>query len=78
MLKKRLIGMTLGIMIIFVFSTTLEVTGGFGLIPERLCKNLGDFATGLIFGGLLCNMLYLNGSLEKIRAWKLSLFKASK
>lgn len=77
-LKKRLIVATLGILIILLFSVTLEATGGFGLIPERLCKNLSDFATGLTFGGLLCNMLYLNGSLEKIRAWKLSLFKASK
>ncbi len=77
-LKKRLRGMTLGILIILLFSVLLEVTEGFGFIPEQPCKNLSDFATGLTFGGLLCNMLYLNGSLEKIRAWKLSLFKASK
>lgn len=77
-LKKRLIGMTFGILIILLFSVLLEVTEGFGFIPERPCKNLSDFATGLTFGGLLCNMLYLNGSLEKIRAWKLSIFKAAK
>lgn len=74
-LRKRLIGMTLGILIIFLFSVTLEATGGFGFIPERICRKMSDFATGLIFGGLLCNTLYLNGSLEKIRAWKQKILK---
>lgn len=77
-LKKRLISMTLGTMILLLFSLALEATGGFGFIPERPCQNMSDFATGLAFGELLINMLYLNGSLEKIRAWKLDKLKASK
>ena len=77
-LKKRLISMTLGTMILLLFALALEATNGFGFIPERPCQNMSDFATGLAFGGLLMNMLYLNGSLEKIRAWKLDKLKASK
>ena len=77
-LKKRLISMTLGTMILLLFALALEATSGFGFIPERPCQNMSDFATGLAFGGLLMNMLYLNGSLEKIRAWKLDKLKASK
>ena len=77
-LKKRLISMTLGTMILLLFALALEATNGFGFIPERPCQNMSDFATGLAFGGLLMNLLYLNGSLEKIRAWKLDKLKASK
>ncbi|MDE6214266.1 MAG: helix-turn-helix domain-containing protein [Lachnospiraceae bacterium] len=78
MLKKRVISMTLGILIILLFSVALEATGGFGFIPERPCQNMSDFATGLAFAGLLFNILYLTGSLDKIRAWKLDKLKESK
>ena len=77
-LKKRLISAILGTMILLLFALALEATEGFGFIPERPCQNLSDFATGLAFGVLLMNMLYLTGSLEKIRAWKLSKLKTSK
>ena len=34
-LKKRLISMTLGTMILLLFALALEATSGFGFIPER-------------------------------------------
>lgn len=71
LLKKRVIGMTLGILILLLFSVILDATSGFGFISERPCRNMSDFATGLAVGGLVLNILYLTGSLEKIRAWKL-------
>lgn len=78
LLKKRVIDMTVGILILLLFSVILDATGGFGFIPERPCRNMSDFATGLAVGGLVLNMLYLTGSLEKIRAYKLDKLKSSK
>ncbi|MBD5393930.1 MAG: helix-turn-helix transcriptional regulator [Lachnospiraceae bacterium] len=77
-LKKRVISMTAGTLIIFLFSILLDVTEGFGFIPERPCENMIDFALGLALASLVLNMLYLNGTLDKIRAWKLKHFHTRK
>ncbi|MBD5455458.1 MAG: helix-turn-helix transcriptional regulator [Lachnospiraceae bacterium] len=77
-LKKRVISMTAGTLIIFLFSILLDVTEGFGFIPETPCENMIDFALGLALGSLVLNMLYLNGTLDKIRAWKLKHFHTRK
>lgn len=69
LLKKRVISLTSGTLIILLFSILLDATTGFGFIPERPCQNMRDFAISLALAGLVINMLYLHGALEKIRAW---------
>lgn len=70
-LKRNVISMTLGTFIILLFSVVLDFTNGFGFIPEAPCQNMSGFAVGLALAGLVCNILYLNGTLDKFREWKL-------
>ncbi len=76
MLKQRIVGMSLGAIILFVFYALLLETNGFGgFIPERPCQNMQDFVLGIILATLTLNVLYLCGILDKIRQWKLKKFK---
>ena len=64
-LKKKLLDMSLGTLIIFAFYVLLEITNGFGAIPERPCQNMKVFALILTTICLVLNSLYLGGILEK-------------
>ncbi len=66
-LKMKILDMSLGTLIIFVFYLLLEITNGFGYIPSRPCQNMKDFALSLTLICLILNILYLSGLLDKIK-----------
>ncbi len=69
-LKKKLLDMSLGTLIIFIFYILLEITNGFGTIPERPCQNMKEFALIITTACLILNSLYLCGFLDKIKKLK--------
>ena len=71
-LKKKLLDMSLGTLVIFIFYALLEVTNGFGVIPDRSCQNLKSFTLIVTMICLILNSLYLCGFLDKIKKTKLS------
>ena len=54
----------------FLYTTGLSETGSWG--------NLADFALGLTGASMVLNLMYCSGRLERIRAWKLKLFREMK
>ena len=74
-LKKRMAGIMTGAAILLLFSVLLDATDGFGFIPAGPCQNMIDFATGLALGVFVLQILYLYGVLDRIRAWKLGVFR---
>ncbi len=69
-LKRKMIDNSIATAMLLLFAMLLEVTNGFGTIPERPCQNMMGFATGLALAILVLNALYLAGILEKLKAWK--------
>lgn len=74
-LKKRMAGIMTGAAILLLFSVLLEATNGFGFIPAGPRGNMSDFAVGLALGVFVLQILYLYGVLDRIRAWKLRVFR---
>lgn len=74
-LKKRMLDMTIGAFVIFVFYGLLDATGGLGFISPDACENMETFTLGLIAGYMCLEMLYLQGALEKLQQFKLRLFR---
>lgn len=77
-LKKRMFHMTFWTLVLFGVAILLDAANGFGLISERTCQNMSDFAIGVASGVLILNALYLHGRLDKIRAWKQKHFHTGK
>jgi transcriptional regulator with XRE-family HTH domain len=73
-LRKEMFRTTGLVVAILLVSFILDVTDGFGLISKEVCRNVVDFAAGMSLSVLVFNMLYLHGTLDKIRAWKLARF----
>ncbi len=48
---------------------------GCGLLLGELRQNLRDFSLGATFGLWVLNALYLSGRLDRLRQWKLRIFK---
>ena len=74
-LKKRVNSITSVAIILLLFSLLLDITNGFGFIPEKPCQNMSDFTTGIILVALIQHLLYLNGILGKIGSWLYQLKK---
>ena len=68
-LKKHVNSIAPVAIILLLFSLLLDITNGFGFIPERPCQNMSNFAVGLTLLWFMLNLLYLNGTLDKIGAW---------
>ncbi len=73
-LKKRMMDMSIGVLILLVFHSLLELTDGFGHIPAQPCENMQNFVLGLTMGYLAMNALYFGGILEIISRWKRNVF----
>ena len=74
-LKKRVNSITSVAIILLLFSLLLDITNGFGFIPEKPCQNMSDFTTGIILVALIQHLLYLNGTLGKLGSWLYQLKK---
>lgn len=74
LLKKRVIGLSSAALICLLICALLDITKGFGFITEKFCEDMIDLALGFVLGSLVLNILYMNGILDKIRAWKLKHF----
>ena len=68
-MKKRMIDISVGSLIILIFYSLLDVTNGFGSIPTEPCQNMKIFALGLTMVCLAMNALYLSGLFVKIENW---------
>lgn len=68
-MKKRMIDISVGTLMILIFYTLLDATNGFGAIPAEPCHNMKVFALGLTMACLALNALYLNGFFDKIEHW---------
>lgn len=65
-MKKKLLDLSAGALLLLIFALLLTVTDGFGAIPAAPCKNLCTFAMGLSCAILGLNILHLCGLFEKI------------
>lgn len=66
-MKKKMVDILVGSLILLIFYSLLDFTNGFGMIPEKPCQNLKVFALGLTMACLAVNALYLNGFFDKIK-----------
>lgn len=66
-MKKKMVDILVGSLILLIFYSLLDFTNGFGMIPEEPCQNLKVFALGLTMACLAVNALYLNGFFDKIK-----------
>ncbi len=69
-LKKRILDNSIAAGILMLFYVLLEMTNGFGAIPEQPIQNMKEFVLILSLVTLALNALYLGGVFEKIDAWK--------
>ena len=74
-LKKKLIDISAAAAILLLFAVLLDGTNGFGVIPQRPCQNMMEFAIGLAMAILVLNALYLAGTFDRIMEWKHKLIK---
>lgn len=65
-LRKKMLNLSAGALILMVFAQLLAETNGFGAIPEQACRNLCAFAAGLATAMLGLNVLFLGGIFEKL------------
>ncbi len=65
-MKKKMLDISLGAILLVLFSFILKATNGFSFVPEESCENLFDFVNGLAFAVLVSNTLHLAGVFEKI------------
>lgn len=65
MLKRKMLDMSFGTLLILIFYILLEVTNGFGFIPSKPCQNLKEFTLIITTICLMFNCLYLGGFLNK-------------
>lgn len=69
-LKKKMAGLSAMSAMLVLFAALLEFTNGFGgRIPERPMNNMREFSAGLALAILVLNAMYLNGALDKIKAF---------
>lgn len=66
-LKKKLLNMSLATLIIFVFYLLLELTNGFGFIPEKPCQNFKELTLLVVAICLILNSLYLSRIFNKAK-----------
>jgi transcriptional regulator with XRE-family HTH domain len=73
-LRKEMFRTTGLVVAILLASFILDCTDGFGLISKEVCRYIVDFAAGMSLSVMVFNMLYLHGTLVKIKAWKQARF----
>ncbi len=73
-LKKKMLDIFIGAMILMVFAMLLQSTDGFGYIPAEPLDALVGFVWGFTLGVLGIGVLYLTGVMEKAQRWKLRTF----
>ncbi len=69
-LKRKMLDMSVGAVILLLFGALLKATNGFGYIPQGPCESLLGFVNGFALAILVLNILFLTGALEKITAGK--------
>lgn len=75
-LKKKMIDMMAGSVLLIAFCSVLFETNAFnGSIPESAYRNIMSFTLGLTLATMVLNILYLMGAFDKINEWKKSLKK---
>lgn len=70
LLKKKMIDMSLGTLLILLFYIFLEFANAYGIIADKPFINMKVFSLALTAGCLILNSLYLSGFLEKINILK--------
>lgn len=65
-MKKKMIDISVGTLIILIFYCLLDVTNGFGFIPAGPCGNMKVLALGGAIACLALHVAYLSGLFEKI------------
>lgn len=73
-LKKKMLDMMVGVLLLLSFTSLLRYLGYNG----RSYQNLTEFTSGVTMAVLVLNMLYLSGALEKVRKAKLRFFGKDK
>ena len=74
-LRRKMSDMSCGAAILLLFSTVLQATDGFGSMSQRSIDNMTGFSTGMAIAILVINVLFLSGTLAKIKKWFKSRFK---